>query len=1539
MDRRAKHREDSPPGRGRDVVPVDDDVVVTSQLDDGEDSGGPLEPDDGVPMSSMTSAASDPASDSKKSLVHDPRRTTAQLTGADAKEADVAEAHAMPLSRPSSRPTLSVEPLRSSRRGIVSSLAELPPQMPLPPSQPGSRISVQPVAGASNRSLAAHVHDQHGSRSTPDLPRGIPASPAAVASPRGGGVGAHSQSSLPPSASPGSPRVASSLEPKVASAGLIPPQSVPLPQSPATPITVGPFMIPADPAQRPVAPVATKPSPAPSATSPERVCVTAGPFMFSHDAIPPPVQSAGPDVRIAMPIPAPLAAVPDARPVSPKPASPVARDVRPISPKPASPAAAADVRPASPKRAPADPPSPASPKKARSPRKNPQARSAARLAAQGSSGALDPVGLSQSVTSLPDAGALAPGALVETASPMGRPFATAPPKDLKMAIQSIQSVKSNSFRSIQRDASLIPVTLSSADSSANNTLSAIASRSSLPGITSMESMPGITTLDDDGQSQELYREGAAEMPMQEEEDGQEEVEEEEESSEYDESEQSDGGEVGEHGNGHETPLKVYQFTVIPGQPAPTTWANDEQGAAAMGSQPNISVLDSDQDLPASSSAKPSEGGRAQLKGKAKGKSKSRDLVIETVPTKSPESTPDSSTSQPTPQAQVQTPASGQVEPVKRARLVSSRKPVRPQPAPTPEIPTASSGALPSPSTPSTAVAPSPAGNQAAGAQVPLLSTSSGSAMTGSASGTVGGGLNRSRAASNRADANGQVTRLISAYNIKFRDEGDSPSASRIRSGSFTYTKGNAASTSAGAATGAATTAAPGAAAAPGASGTIGSTKRGNTMPIKGSTLRKAAGLRGEGVETAPLRDGDADGDHANKSNSIKSHFDKYGSYKSLRSLRASQNNLRRPTSLNQLRQSKEDKVGEDGGNPENQDGSVKATKRKKRRLKIENTLRTMNSFALFKHECRRVLASWRRRYESGIIRIWAGSLKFIEGRFGTGIASYFLLSRSILVTNIILATVWISTVLVVGFLGLADPFADLRGNVSTTTTMSAGIWNQMGGWTTLTSFFAGSGVWSLTPLFYSSYRPVMLQGYRMDLAYVFAILTTVVLSFIVIIRRIRSEYVRKSGFSTGIGVDDVYPFAAVVFSSWNHAVENEDIRQNQVFAVSTALRTLLTSAELAAQKANITRKQRALIYLRRVVANVASLSLLSTAGLIIFDSVRTCSSTTNTFLFNIMDVFSGNVTHADHCPTESTPTPFAPYLVSVFNAVLPTAFASLAVFEQYADPLTESRSTLARSYLIKIASIYLMLFSMGDTLLSENRDPYSCWEHTVAQRFLNLQWVDVALSSVSTFCSAFITKRIWGRFEFDMPSNILELVYRQAIIWVGSVYAPIISLQAIFTTTIMFYVKKWTIIMFADPPRRIYNSYAQVIWFLLFMLLTLLLMAVPILFAVTYITPSTHCGPYRVFPGYTLTFSAREGAYTVIPKAIESMTDIAGKSVLNLIGSIVVIGPLLAFLALCIYGLMAVSKKRNSRLNELEKEVKEEREDKKALIRYYGVQM
>ncbi|KNE68767.1 hypothetical protein AMAG_13407 [Allomyces macrogynus ATCC 38327] len=1213
--------------------------------------------------------------------------------------------------------------------------------------------------------------------------------------------------------------------------------------------------------------------------------------------------------------------------------------MRPVSREPVSPVAP-DARPASPTPAPADPPSPSNPKKSRSPRKNPQARSAARLAAQGSSGAFDPVGLSQSVSSLPDAGTAAPGALVEPASLMGRPFATAPPKDLKMAIQSIQSVKSNSFRSIQRDASPIPVTLSSADSSANNTLSAIASRSSLPGITSLGSMPGITTLDDDGQSQVVYREGAAGMEAQDEEVGQKEKEEGEEeySSEYDESEQSDGTD-GERGNGHETPLKVYQFTVLPGQPAPMTWAKDEHDAAAMGSQPNISLLDSDQDLPASSSGKMSEGGHAQLKGKSMGKFKSRDLVIKTVPTKSPESTSDSSTSQPTPQAQPQTPTSGKVEPAKRARLVSSRKPVRPQPAPAPTNPAASSGALPSPSTPSTAVAPSPAGNLSAGAQVPALSTNPGSATTGSASGTAGGGLNRSRAASNRADANGQVTKLISAYNIKFRDEGDSPSASRIRSSSFTYTKGN--STNAGAGAGAVTgtaMAAPGAAAAPGASGTIGSTKRGNTMPIKGSTLRNAAGLRGEGFETAPLRDDD-DHDHANKSNSIKSRFDKYGSYKSLRSLRASQNNLRRPTSLNQLRQSKEDKVGEDGSDPENQDGPAKAVKRKKRRLKIENTLRTMNSFALFKHECGRLLGSWRRRYESGIIRIWAGSLKFIEGRFGTGIASYFLLSRSILAINIILATVWISTVLVVGFLGLADPFADLRGNVSTTTTMSAGIWNQMGGWTTLTSFFAGSGMWSLTPLFYSSYRPVMLQGYRMDLAYVFAILTTVILSFIVIIRRIRSEYVRKSGFSTGIGVDDVYPFAAVVFASWNHAVENEDIRQNQVFAVATALRTLLTSAELAAQKANITRKQRALIYLRRAVANIVSLSLLSTAGLVIFDSVRMCSSTTNTFLFNIMDVFSGNVTHPDHCPTESTATPFAPYLVSVFNAILPTAFASLAAFEQYSDPLTESRFTLARSYLIKIASIYLMLFSMGDSLLSENHDLYSCWEHTVAQRFLNLQWVDVVLSSISTFCSAFITKRIWGTFEFDMPSNILELVYRQAIIWIGSVYAPIISLQAIFTTTVMFYVKKWTIIMFADPPRRIYNSYAQVIWFLMFMLLTLLLMAVPILFAVTYITPSKYCGPYRVFPGYTLTFNAREGAYTVIPKAIESMTDIAGKSVLNLIGSIVVIGPLLAFLALCIYGLMAVSKKRNSRLNELEKEVKEEREDKKALIRYYGVQM
>jgi hypothetical protein len=51
-----------------------------------------------------------------------------------------------------------------------------------------------------------------------------------------------------------------------------------------------------------------------------------------------------------------------------------------------------------------------------------------------------------------------------------------------------------------------------------------------------------------------------------------------------------------------------------------------------------------------------------------------------------------------------------------------------------------------------------------------------------------------------------------------------------------------------------------------------------------------------------------------------------------------------------------------------------------------------------------------------------------------------------------------------------------------------------------------------------------------------------------------------------------------------------------------------------------------------------------------------------------------------------------PLVITAFNAVLPTLFDYLSVWEDYLTPITKSRVDLGRSYLVKMAGIYVLLF-------------------------------------------------------------------------------------------------------------------------------------------------------------------------------------------------------------------------------------------------------
>jgi hypothetical protein len=110
--------------------------------------------------------------------------------------------------------------------------------------------------------------------------------------------------------------------------------------------------------------------------------------------------------------------------------------------------------------------------------------------------------------------------------------------------------------------------------------------------------------------------------------------------------------------------------------------------------------------------------------------------------------------------------------------------------------------------------------------------------------------------------------------------------------------------------------------------------------------------------------------------------------------------------------------------------------------------------------------------------------------------------------------------------------------------------------------------------------------------------------------------------------------------------------------------------------------------LSRIVGNVAVLILLGFAAFTIFAS------------FCVDNAGSSNTSFAGYCVFAAQEN-FQSMLgidfisasslaISFFNFVLPIVFESIATYENYANPTSAENMTLARSFLLKMSSIYMI---------------------------------------------------------------------------------------------------------------------------------------------------------------------------------------------------------------------------------------------------------
>lgn len=161
-----------------------------------------------------------------------------------------------------------------------------------------------------------------------------------------------------------------------------------------------------------------------------------------------------------------------------------------------------------------------------------------------------------------------------------------------------------------------------------------------------------------------------------------------------------------------------------------------------------------------------------------------------------------------------------------------------------------------------------------------------------------------------------------------------------------------------------------------------------------------------------------------------------------------------------------------------------------------------------------------------------------------------------------------------------------------------------------------------------------------------------------------------------------------------------------------------------------------------------------------------------------------------------------------------------------------------------------------------------CRETFIGQEIYRLVVVDFIFILLTTLVFEFFRRLLkdyccksLSAPEFDIGRNTLNLIYSQALCWLGTYFCPMLSLIMIIKLFIIFYVKRVSVIQNCQPSLRPWRAARAHTIFLAFLFCFFLLATAAVTCAIIFVKPSTSCGP----------FSDDDTAYSIVIKLVEDL--------------------------------------------------------------------
>ncbi|XP_052090912.1 transmembrane channel-like protein 7 [Mytilus californianus] len=344
------------------------------------------------------------------------------------------------------------------------------------------------------------------------------------------------------------------------------------------------------------------------------------------------------------------------------------------------------------------------------------------------------------------------------------------------------------------------------------------------------------------------------------------------------------------------------------------------------------------------------------------------------------------------------------------------------------------------------------------------------------------------------------------------------------------------------------------------------------------------------------------------------------------------------------------------------------------------------------------------------------------------------------------------------------------------------------------NFIDGEGAIRETWLFYGGYPDVIDGVYHIALAYLMMILVTYFGSLFVILNSLGgSDRPKSATFSSR------FKFSSILFSSWDHGVTSSDASNNLSVGIASV----------------------------RVLFHIL---IGGGCGTIVWLVLYEKFSDSKDFL----SVYLPSI------------------IFSLINILIPLIVSMLpAKIEHYSSGKKELLITLSRIFILRMANLFALIVTLykNSTELTGG-----CTGTVIGQEFYKLVIMDTIVHAVvSTVIS--IAKYKWTKekSEFNISSAVLVLIYRQGLVWVGTIACPVMPLLGALSSLVFFFLNYAIIKYTCKPPIKRWNQSRNTALIMGFLLTTLVVIIAPVSVVVgshqviqlgQTSVPGKYCGPF-----------------------------------------------------------------------------------------------